>query len=347
MSAVALGARWAPERIRCFCMETAKVAGTEVSRVGLGTWAIGGSEWGEVGEETAIATCLSAIERGINLIDTAPIYGRGRAELIVGKVMRKHGQRGAFYIATKAGLEWNDKGVFANSTPARLRREIEDSLRRLDTDYIDLYQIHWPDTLVPVEETAAVLADFQREGKVRALGVSNFSAAQMEEFRKVAPVASDQPPYNIFEREIDAETLPWCAANGVAVLTYSSLCRSLLGGRVHRGMTFETGDIRAVDPKFQEPRFSQYMTAVERLTALARERFGKSLAQLAARWVLDRPGISVALWGAKRPDQLDAVAGVMGWKIDAATMAEIDRIVAESVTDPVGPEYLTPQVREH
>ncbi len=332
--------------IRCLCMETTKIAGMEVSRVGLGTWAIGGSEWGAVAEDAAIATCLSAIERGINLIDTAPIYGRGRAEEIVGKVMRAYGRRDAFYIATKAGLEWNERGVFANSTTARLRRELEDSLRRFGTEYIDLYQIHWPDTLIPVAEVAGVLLEFQRAGKVRTLGVSNFNAAQLDEFRRVAPLASDQPPYNIFEREIDRETLPWCAANGVAVLTYSSLCRSLLGGRVHRGMKFEQGDIRAVDPKFHEPQFSQYMTAAERLSALARERFGKSLAQLAVRWVLDRPGCSVALWGAKRPDQLDAVAGVMGWKLDAGTMTEIDRIVAESVTDPVGPEYLTPQVRE-
>ena len=327
-------------------METTKVAGIEVSRVGLGTWAIGGSEWGAVAEDAAIATCLSAIERGINLIDTAPIYGRGRAEEIIGKAMRAHGRRGGFYIATKSGLEWNERGVFANSTPARLRREVEDSLRRLGTDYIDLYQIHWPDTRVPVQETAGVLAEFLREGKVRALGVSNFSAAQMQEFRSVAPLASNQPPYNIFERDIDRETLPWCAVNGVAVLTYSSLCRSLLGGRLHRGVRFESGDIRAVDPKFKEPQFGQYISAVERLTALARDRFGKSVAQLAVRWVLDRPGCSVALWGAKRPDQLNAVAGVMGWKLDAGTMAEIDQIVAESVTDPVGPEYLTPQARE-
>jgi aryl-alcohol dehydrogenase-like predicted oxidoreductase len=327
-------------------METAKVAGVEVSRIGLGTWAIGGSEWGPVAEDAAIATCLSAVERGINLIDTAPIYGRGRAEEIVCKVMRAHGRRDAFFIATKAGLQWNERGVFANSTPERLRREIEDSLRRLGTDYIDLYQVHWPDTLVPVAEVAGVLAGFQREGKVRALGVSNFNAAQMQEFRSVVPLASDQPPYNIFERDIDRETLPWCAANGIAVLTYSSLCRSLLGGRMHRGMTFEAGDIRAVDPKFQEPRFDQYIRAVERLTELARFRFGKSMAQLAVRWVLDRPGITVALWGAKRPDQLDAAAGVMGWKLDPATMTEIDRIVAEAVTHPVGPEYLTPRVRE-
>jgi aryl-alcohol dehydrogenase-like predicted oxidoreductase len=170
--------------------------------------------------------------------------------------------------------------------------------------------------------------------------------AQMEEFRSVTPLASDQPPYNIFEREIDAQVLPWCVRNGVGVLTYSSLCRSLLGGRMHRGMKFEETDIRTVDPKFQEPRFSQYMTAVERLSSFARERFGKSIIELAARWVLDRPGVSVALWGAKRPDQLDAVEGVMGWRIDADAMAAIDRIVAESITDPVGPEYLTPMVRE-
>jgi aryl-alcohol dehydrogenase-like predicted oxidoreductase len=298
-------------------------------------------------DDVAVATCLGALERGINLIDTAPIYGYGRAEEIVGRAIRAHGHRDAFFIATKAGLEWNEHGVFANSTAPRLRQEIEDSLRRLGTDYIDLYQVHWPDTRTPIAETAALLASFQREGKVRALGVSNFSIAQMEEFRAVAPLASNQPPYNLFERHIDTEILPWCAENNVAVLTYSSLCRSLLAGRLHRGMTFGAGDIRAVDPKFQEPRFSQYLTAVERLAALAKERYGKSVLELAARWVLDRPGVSVALWGAHRPDQLNAVAGVLGWKLDASAMAEIDRIVKVSVTDPVGPEYLTPGVREN
>jgi len=327
-------------------MERTTIGGVGVSRVGLGTWAIGGTEWGTVAEDDAIATCLSAIERGINLIDTAPIYGRGRAEEIIGKAMRAYGRRDAFYIATKVGLEWNERGVYANSTPARLRRELEVSLRRLGTDCIDLYQVHWPDTRVSPAEVAGVLAEFRREGKVRALGVSNFSVVQMEDFRRIAPLASNQPPYNIFERGIDHEILPWCAANGVAVLTYSSLCRSLLGGRVQRGMEFDVRDIRSVDPKFQEPRFSQYIAAVEQLTRMAREKYGKSVAQLAVRWVLDRPGASVALWGAKRPDQLDAVAGVMGWRLDDRAMAEIDRIVAEAVTDPVGPEYLTPMVRE-
>jgi aryl-alcohol dehydrogenase-like predicted oxidoreductase len=337
-------------------METTSLAGVEVSRIGLGTWAIGGSEWGTVPDSDAIETCLGALERGINLIDTAPIYGHGRAEELVGKAMRTHGRRDAFFLATKAGLSWSSKGVFSDSTEPRLRKELEDSLRRLGTDYIDLYQIHWPDTLVPVSETAALMAEFQREGKVRAVGVSNFNVAQMQEFRSVVPLASNQPPYNLFEREIECHAnvaccsnsesvLDFCRENRIAVLTYSSLCRSLLAGRVHRGMHFESRDIRSIDPKFQEPRFSQYMTAVEKLSALAAERFGKSVLELAARWVLDRPGISVALWGAKRPEQLDAVAGVMGWTLDAAAFAEIDRIIAESVTDPVGPEYLTPGVR--
>jgi aryl-alcohol dehydrogenase-like predicted oxidoreductase len=338
--------------LKMFSMETTTIAGVKVSRIGLGTWALGGPEWGIIPDDVAIATCLGALERGINVIDTAPIYGHGRSEQIVGRAIRAHGRREDFFIATKAGLEWNASGVFANSTAPCLRQELENSLLRLDTEYIDLYQVHWPDTRTPIAETAALLAGFQREGKVRALGVSNFSVTQMEEFRSIAPLASDQPPYNLFERQIDVVTgtaaaiLPWCAAYGVAVLTYSSLCRSLLSGNAHRGMTFAPADIRSVDPKFQEPRFSQYITAVERLAAFAREHYGKSVLELAARWVLDRPGVSVALWGARRPDQLDAVAGVLGWKLDAAAMSEIDRIVAESVTDPVGPEYLTPKVRE-
>jgi aryl-alcohol dehydrogenase-like predicted oxidoreductase len=327
-------------------MERTNLAGVPVSRIGLGTWEIGGTEWGAISDDVAIATCLGAVELGVNLIDTAPIYGQGRAEEIIGRAMRAHGRREAFFIATKFGLDWTSGGVNANSTESRIRTELEGSLRRLGTDYIDLYQVHWPDTRTPIAETAALLAGFQREGKVRALGVSNFNVAQMEEFRSAASLASNQPPYNLFERGIDSEILPWCAANHVAVLTWSTLCRSLLAGRVRRGMSFDEKDIRHVDPKFQEPRFSHYMTAVERLAALAKERYGKTVLELAVRWVLDHPGVSVALWGAKRPEQLDAVSGVMDWKLDAEAMAEIDRIVAESITDPIGPEYLTPQVRE-
>ncbi|MGO9317930.1 MAG: aldo/keto reductase [Terracidiphilus sp.] len=333
-------------------METTTIAGVKVSRIGLGTWAIGGLDWGAIPDEVAISTCLGALERGINLIDTAPIYGQGRAEEIVGRAMRAHGRREDFFIATKFGLDWNERGVFANSTVQRLREELEASLRRLSTDYIDLYQVHWPDTRTPIAETAAQLAEFQRQGKLRALGVSNFSVPQMEEFRAVAPLASNQLPYNLFERGIECcahgeNLLSWCKEHNVAILTWSTICRSLLGGRVTRGMSFDKGDIRRVDPKFREPRFSQYITAVEGLAEFAHQHYDKSVLELAVRWVLDRPGVSVALWGAKRPEQLDAVSGVLGWKLDAAAMAEIDRIVSESVTDPIGPEYLAPKVREN
>lgn len=317
----------------------------QVSRIGLGTWAIGGTEWGEVSEGDAIATCLAIFEHGVNLIDTAPIYGHGRAEEIIGKAMRQHGNREAFFIATKAGLEWNERGVFANSDPARLRQEFEDSLRRLGTEYVDLYQIHWPDTTVPIERAAEVLLGFYEEGRIRAIGVSNFSAAQMQAFERVAPLHSNQLPYNLFERAIEEDPLPYCRERDIPVLTYSSLCRSLLAGRLTRDTKFPEGDIRRVDPKFQPPRYGQYLEAVAKLDAFARERYGKTVLELAARWVLDRPGIGAALWGAKRPEQLAAVDGISGWKLDDEAMAAMDAVVREKVTDPVGPEYLTPAVR--
>jgi aryl-alcohol dehydrogenase-like predicted oxidoreductase len=333
-------------------METTTIAGMKVSRIGLGTWAMGGLEWGAVPERDAIRTCLEAHYCGINLIDTAPVYGRGRSEEIVGKAMRTLGRRDEFFIATKVGLDWTSSGIYTNSTESRIRKELEDSLRRLDTDYIDLYQIHWPDALVPIEETAALLSEFQQEGKVRAVGVSNFSVAQMVKFRSMVGLASSQPPYNLFEREIEScagedheSVLSWCGRNQIAVLAWGTLCRSLLGGCATQGMTFESGDIRSVDPKFQEPRFSQYLAAVEKLNIFARDRYGKTVVELAARWVLDRPGVSVALWGARHPSQLAAAKTVMGWTLDVSGMAQIDRILVESVTDPVGPEYLTPKVR--
>ena len=326
-------------------MEFFTLNSSQVSRIGLGTWAIGGSEWGEVSDSDAIATCLAVFEHGINLIDTAPIYGHGRAEELVGNAMRQHGHREKFYVATKAGLEWNARGVFANSEPARLRQEFEDSLRRLRTEYVDLYQIHWPDTTLPVERAAEVLLALYEEGRIRAIGVSNFSSAQMEAFQSVAPLHSDQPPHNLFERAIDDEVLPYCREHSIAVLTYSSLCRSLLAGRLTRGTQFPENDVRRIDPKFQPPRFEQYLEAVSRLGDFAREHYGKSVLELAVRWVLDRPGVSAALWGAKRPDQLKAVDGIFGWKLDSEAMAEMDAIVRETVTDPVGPEYLTPDVR--
>lgn len=327
-------------------MEFTSINGTSVSRIGLGTWAIGGLEWGAVPEDEAIATCLAIFDHGINLIDAAPAYGRGHAEQIIGQAIGKHGRRDSFYIATKCGLNWPGGKCVTDAREEYIRGELEKSLRLLGTDYIDLYQVHWPDPKTPVAETAALLESFRKEGKIRALGVSNFSATQMAEFLSVAPLHSDQPPYNLFERAIEADTLPFCREHSIAVLTYSSLCRSLLAGRLTADSNFPQDDIRRVDPKFQPPRFVQYLAAVARLDEFALKNYGRRVLHLAARWVLDRPGVSVALWGAKRPEQLAPVEQILGWKLDDAAMKEIDRIVAETVTDPVGPEYLTPGVRD-
>jgi len=320
-------------------------SGITSSRIGLGTWAIGGWMWGGTDEAQAIATIRTALDRGISLIDTAPVYGFGTSESIVGKALSTPALRQQAVIATKAGLEWSSGKPRRDSRPARLRQELEDSLRRLRTDFIDLYQIHWPDPLVPIEDVAAELSRMYRDGKIRAIGVSNFNPAQMEAFRAVAPLHTVQPPYNLFERGIDADVLPYAADSGLTVLAYGALCRGLLSGRISGETQFEGDDLRRSDPKFADAWLrSRYIEAVRALDGLARERFGRDVLSLAVRWVLDR-GPTVALWGARHPAQLDAVAGALGWKLDAQTMQDIDGILRRELDTPVGPEFMAPPQR--
>lgn len=326
-------------------IETLSIEGiaTPISRIGLGTWAIGGWMWGGADDERSVTTIRTALERGINLIDTAPVYGFGHSEEVVGKALE--GVRDQAVIATKVALDWSDGGPRRNSTPARIRQEIEDSLRRLRTDRIDLYQVHWPDPLVPIEETAAELEKLRQEGKILAIGVSNYSTEQMDAFRKAAPLASVQPPYNLFERAIETDVLPYARDNGLAVLGYGALCRGLLSGRMDSSTTFDGDDLRKSDPKFKAPRFAQYLAAVEALENLARERHGKSVLALAIRWVLDQ-GPTIALWGARRPDQLDGIDEAFGWTLSPQDLQDIDRLLAEHITDPVGPEFMAPPTRK-
>ncbi len=325
-------------------IETRTIEGiaTPVSRIGLGTWAIGGWMWGGADDERSVTTIRTALERGINLIDTAPVYGFGHSEEVVGKALE--GVRDQAVIATKVALDWSDGGPRRNATPARIRQEIEDSLRRLRTDRIDLYQVHWPDPLVPIEETAAELEKLRQEGKILAIGVSNYSTEQMEAFRRVAPLASVQPPYNLFERAIEADVLPYARDKGLVVLGYGALCRGLLSGRMNSGTTFDGDDLRKSDPKFKAPRFAQYLAAVEALKTLARERHGKSVLALAIRWVLDQ-GPTIALWGARRPEQLDGIDEAFGWNLSPQDLQDIDRLLADHITDPVGPEFMAPPTR--
>lgn len=316
----------------------------KTSRIGLGTWAIGGWMWGGTSEAESIATIRAAVDRGITLIDTAPAYGFGRSEELVGKALAEGGLRNGVQIATKVGLNWRDGSVYRDSRPVRIRTEIEDSLRRLRTDVIDLYQVHWPDLETPLAETARTLEDLRRAGKIRAIGVSNYSPAQLDTFRAIAKLDAVQSPYNLFEREIDADVLPYARHTRLAVLSYGALCRGLLSGRMTATTTFEGDDLRKVDPKFQSPRFQQYLAAVEELRRTARERFGKSVLALALRWVLDQ-GPTIALWGARRPEQLEPLAEVDGWHLDEGTRREIDAILARNVTDPVSPAFMAPPVK--
>jgi aryl-alcohol dehydrogenase-like predicted oxidoreductase len=327
-------------------MEFATVPGTslEMSRVGLGTWAIGGWMWGGTDDEESIATIRAAVERGVTLIDTAPAYGFGRSEEIVGRAIAEGKLRSRVVIATKVGLEWKDGKVFRNASRGRILREVEDSLQRLRTDYIDIYQVHWPDPLVPIEETTAAMQTLLEQGIIHAIGVSNFSVAQIKRFRRVAKLHVVQPPYNLFEREIDAELLPYCRRSGLAMLTYGALCRGLLSGKLHPDAHFDGDDLRLTDPKFRTPRYTQYLTAVRRLDQFAQDRYGKRVIHLAVRWLLDQ-GATTALWGARHPAQLQPIDEVFGWSLDVAAMAEVDRILRESITDPVGPEFMAPPPR--
>jgi aryl-alcohol dehydrogenase-like predicted oxidoreductase len=328
-------------------METSRIRSTNLqfSRIGLGTWAMGGWMWGGTDEQESIRTIRSAIDRGITLIDTAPVYGFGKSEEIVGKALASGGLRQRVSIATKVGLDWTNGEPFRNATRKRIFAEIDASLKRLRTDVIDIYQVHWPDPVTPIGETADAMATLFKQGKIRAIGVSNFSPEQMNEFGLVAPIHAAQPPYNLFEREIEKDVLPYCASEGIAVLAYGAICRGLLSGRMNPDTTFEGDDLRRTDPKFQPPRFRQYLDAVRLLDRFARDNYAKRVIHLALRWVLDQPGVTSALWGARHPGQLEPIGDVMGWALDGGALREIDRIIRDTVNDPVGPEFMAPPAR--
>ncbi len=318
----------------------------KMSRIGLGTWAIGGWMWGGTDEAKSIDTIVQAFDKGINFIDTAPVYGFGTSEEIVGKALKKINRREEIVLSTKVAMEWDkDENVVRNSGKERIAKEIDDSLRRLQTDYIDVYFVHWPDPVVPFEETAAAMQQLVDQGKIRSIGVSNYSNQQMDAFRKVAPIHFMQPPYNMFERQIEDEQLPYCREHKIDLVTYGVICRGLLTGKMKPDTEFEGDDLRRNDPKFQEPRYAQYLEAVDRLDKLAQENYGKRVIHLAARWALQQ-GITVALWGARHPGQLDAISEIPGWSISDDDMNRIEQILNESIKNPAGPEFMAPPARK-
>lgn len=301
--------------------------------------------WGGSDEVQSIRTIHEAFDRGVTLFDTAPVYGFGHSEEILGKALAQGGRRNRAVIATKVGLDWRDGTPFRNATKARIAKEVEDSLRRLQTDVIDLYQVHWPDPKTPIAETAAAMAALHRAGKIRAIGVSNFSPSQMDEFRAIAPLHTTQPPYNLFERGIESNVLPYAKDQGIVTIAYGALCRGLLSGRMTKETQFSGDDLRKKDPKFGQRRFQQYLGAVEKLDRFARDNYGKRVIHLALRWILDRADNTVALWGARRPEQLAPIGEVIGWKIDQSAMLEIDAILDETIGTPIGPEFMAPSAQ--
>jgi len=317
--------------------------GLRASVIGLGTWVMGGWLWGGASETESLATIREALDLGINLIDTAPIYGHGLAEELVGKALRDSGLRDRVILATKVGLEW-DPGktrVWRQSSRASILKEIQASLHRLDTDYIDLYQVHWPDTNVSFQETMETLLELQQQKIIRFLGVSNFSLSQLQQCLAVGSVQSHQPPFNLFERNVEQDLLPFCLTHHIGTLVYGSLCRGLLSGKYQGHESFPEDDIRAIDPKFIQPRFGDYIKCVARLRPFA-EAYGKTVGQLALRWCLDQPGVTIALCGARSLRQVQENVGAADWVLSTHDCECMQHIVDETIPSPIGPEFMGP-----
>lgn len=304
--------------------------GLEVSRICFGTWAFGGA-WGDFDEAEAHAAVRAARDLGIDFFDTAQAYGAGRAERVLGRALREEiaGPRGDVVIATKGGLRTEGGRILRDGSPAWLRRGLRESLENLGTDYIDIYQVHWPDPDTPMERTAETLDEFVRDGRVRFAGVSNFDVAQMEAFGRVRRVDTLQPPYHLLRRDIEAEVLPYCRAHGIGVLVYGALAHGLLTGKYGIGARFPRDDWRADSGLFEGDEYRRNVRVVERLVELAASS-GRTVAQLAVGWVLAHPAVHCAILGARSAAQLRETAAAADLPLDDALQTEVERVVAEA-----------------
>jgi aryl-alcohol dehydrogenase-like predicted oxidoreductase len=308
-----------------------------VSPVALGCWPIAGMTSAGVTDEGSIATVQTCFDLGINHLDTAYMYGaRGESEKLIARALGR--RRDEMVIATKGGLHWDAAGNRArDARPGTLRRQCEESLRRLGTDRVDLYYLHAPDPNVPVGESAGELKRLKDEGKIRAVGASNVTLAELEAFAAECPLAAYQPLYNMLQREIEADTLPWCRERGVSVLVYWPLLKGLLAGRLRREDVLPEDDNRRKYPMFHGDEWQKNHDLVDKLRAVADEA-GHTVAQLVLAWTIRQPGITAALCGAKRPEQIRDNAGAAGWALTPEQVAAIDRALAERGT----PEVVSP-----
>lgn len=315
-------------------------SGIGVSVVGLGAWAIGGSMWGEAGEENdSIKAIQSAIDAGINLIDTAPGYGYGYSEKVVGKAVA--GRRDKVVLATKCGLNWemkkgqyfyDDSGFSVNRYLGSdgVRFEIEKSLRLLKTDYIDLYQTHWQDLSTDIAETMGALLELKKEGKIRAIGISNATLEHVEAYRKLGPVDSMQEKFNMLDQKIDETILPYCRKNTISMLSYSSLALGLLTGKVDRNRQFPEGDLRRENPLFSIKNRQIIADMLNGFTEFI-EKYSVSLSQLVIAWTLSKPGITCSLCGARNPKQAIENARAGDILIDKKDLVLMNKTIADYV----------------
>lgn len=292
-------------------------SGVQVSRIAFGSWAAGGWMWGGTEQNDAVGAIHASYDLGVTSIDTAPIYGQGLSEQIVGEAIKSL-PRDKVQILTKFGMRWDlaqgdfamktkdnagqDLDVYKYAAPASIIQECEDSLRRLGTDYIDLYQIHWPDKTTPIPETMEAVQRLIEQGKVRAAGVSNYSVAQMQEAEKVLPLASNQVPYSMVRRDIEQDLVPYCLEQGKAILAYSPMQLGLLTGKIKPGQAFDESDLRARHPLFAPENVKRVNAFLDKIRPMAESK-SATLGQLVLRWTLAQPGISVALVGARNPEQ--------------------------------------------
>jgi aryl-alcohol dehydrogenase-like predicted oxidoreductase len=315
-------------------MKTARLGLTDlqVFPIAFGTWQLGG-EWGDFDERDAIAAIRHARTLGINLFDSAQAYGFGASERLLGRALRDEldHRRDDVVLATKGGLRMTPDGLVRDSSPAWLRAGVEQSLRALGVEHIDLYQVHWPDPDVALAETAGALQQLVDEGKIRHVGVSNYSVAQMAEFARTRPVETLQPPYDLFRREIETDTAPYALEHDIGVLVYGPLAHGLLTGAMDEHTTFAAGDWRSHSPLFRGETFRRNLRTVRELERWAGER-GHTVSQLAIAWALAHPAVDVAIVGARRPAHIEDSVGAAQIDLAEEDLAEIDRIMAGAVT---------------
>ena len=324
-------------------MEYRNIGDSEInaSVIAFGAWAAGGWMWGSTDRKDAVEAIVAAYEVGVTTIDTAPIYGQGASEEIVGEAL-KDIPRDKTQILTKYGMRWDlGKGDFAFHSKKNNGEEIEiykyagkesiiyeceQSLKRLGTDYIDLYQIHWPDSTTPLEETFEAVVQLMEQGKVRYAGVCNYNAQLMTEAEKTVPLVSNQIPFSMVNRGVEEETIPYCIKHNKAVLAYSPLERGLLTGKIKPGYEFQEGDHRASHPHFQPYFIERTNVLLERIKPLADDK-GVTLAQLVLRWTIERPGITIALVGARNAHQSVQNAKAMDFNISQEEIDFINAVV--------------------